>query len=744
MLLCVVLLLSFGTVAYAAPAKDETPSGKVVETIVSGKGEDAETFTFVEAASNENFILAYDEETTFISLTDKRTKQVWYSNPPININADPYVEGIAKTNIRSVLSINYTNSSLKVKDTNSYSGSVMKGSYEIKNVKDGVRIDYTFKELKVTVPVQYTLTEDGMIAEVLFKDIVEESTNHINSMDFLTYFGAAGEKDKGYLVVPDGSGAIVNFNNEKNVDGMIYSKEIYDFDKARLTESKQETSTEETITMPVFGMVKNGYGFLAEVTSGAETAKLRAAVSGNRLIGGYNIIHTNCTYRVNYEISLMGQVSSETSNAMYNAQDPVSNESYAVQYHFTDSKKTDYMMLAAKYREILTERGWLTKDEVTDRFYVDIYGGVNKKKSFFGVVYNARQTLTSFDEAQTILKDLVDGGVKNITASYLDYSNDHFKNDIQVDLAPSKSLGGKNAMADLIKFAGDNGITMGVEANFVKLPSGGNGFSTFNDTADAINISPIKVYPISLNANTTQLAKKPYYLVDPQVYAKGVDSILDATSEYGYTGLYFDEEALQLYSDLSIGGFQRERASGAQAEQYARLAEAGQTLTMSNPNAYLFAYADYMTDIPVCSSKEILFDEDVPFLQAVLRGSKNFGGESMNITDVSDEAFLRHIEFGTDMKYALINADSEALLNTEDSFLYSATYKTFAEQIKTRYAEFMTVADAIGDATMVAHSAKNNVSVTEYDNGTKVYVNYNDKAVTVDGTAVEAMSFAIV
>ncbi|MBQ3094026.1 MAG: hypothetical protein IJC52_02540, partial [Clostridia bacterium] len=325
-----------------------------------------------------------------------------------------------------------------------------------------------------------------------------------------------------------------------------------------------------------------------------------------------------------------------------------------------------------------------------------------------------------------------------------DYANDHFTNDIEVGLVPSKSLGGKNAMADLIKFTNDNGIKMGVKANFVQLPSGGNGFSTFNDTADAINISPIKVYPISLNANTTQLGKKPYYLVDPRAYGKGVDSILAATETYGYSGLYFDEDALQLYSDLNIGGLQRERVSGAQAEQYARLAEAGQTLTMSNPNAYLFAYADYMTDIPVCSSKEILFDGDVPFLQAVLRGSKNFGGESMNITDVSDESFLRHIEFGTDMKYALINADSEALLNTEDSFLYSATYTTFAEQIKTRYAEYMTVADAIGDATMVAHSAKNNVSVTEYDNGVKVYVNYTDEAVTVDGTTVEAMSYAIV
>ncbi len=746
LLLSVLLVLTSVCAVYATgtDAEPAATSNDYVEQIVSGEGEEAETFTFVEKASNDSFVLAIDEATTFVSLTDKRTGQAWYTNPPIALNEDPYAQGMAKTDLRSVLHLVYTNASKKEKEANSYSGSVMKDAFEIKEVKDGIRVDYNFEEAKIIIPVQYTLAEDGMIAQILYSEIKEESTNTVNHMDFLMYFGTAGEEDEGYLIVPDGSGAIINFNNDKNVDGMKYDKEIYGLDYAEVTETATETSREEKVNLPVYGMVKNGYGFLAEITAGAENASLKAISSGNRLVGGYNTIYTNATYRVNYELPLMGQVSSETSNAMFNAEDPVSLEAYTVQFHFTDDKETDYTKLASLYRDILLERGWLTKDDITDTLYTELYGGVNKKKSFLGIVYNDRQTLTSFDDAQEILSDLKAGGVDNINVQYVDFSDDSFSRDIEITLTPSGSLGGEKSLSDLLAYAEENGIPAAFAADFVTLPSGGNGYSTFNDVADAINISPIKVYGFSLQANTMDTTKKPSYLVDPQKYEKGVTTLLEAVDEYDYDALYFDNRAVQLYSDLAPEGYQAERTSGAQAAQYARIAETDTAITMSDPNAYLFAYADYMVNIPVCSSKELIFDEDIPFLQTVLRGVKNFGGESMNITDVSDESFLRHLEYGTDVRYALIKAESEALLTTGYSFLYSATYDTFKEQIKERYAVLKDFGEAVEDSTIVSHSRENGVAVTEYSNGAKVVVNYNDEAVTVDGTTVDAMGYAFV
>lgn len=751
-LLCVVLMLTAFSVVYAEGEDDvaditaisedaeDTEDTALAEDV--SEDDEKQVYAFEEVASNKNFSLAYDPGTTFIRLTDKRTGQEWYSNPPISVDDDPYVQGIAKTDIRSILHMTYTNASLKVKETNSYSASVMKNSADVKILKNGLRIDYNFKEMKITVPVQFTISEEGLKAEILFSEIKEESTNYVNNMDFLMYFGTAGENDKGYLVIPDGSGAIVNFNNNKNVDGMMYKKSVYGKDLATLTEAETRTSREETITLPVYGMVKNGYGFLAEITSGSEMATVKAAASGNRLVGAYNILYTNAVYRIYYEIPLMGQISTTVSNALYNAQDVVSNETYTVEFHFTDNDQTTYVELAGLYRDLLTKRGWLTKDAITDKFYAEFYGGVNKTKSFVGILYTARETLTSFNQAADILADLKAGGVDNISAMYVNYSDDFFARDAQIKLSPSNSLGGKSDLTSLLSYTKDNSIGMAMAADFVTLPSGGNGYSTFWDVADAINISPIEVYPFSLNSNIQNTAKKPYYLIDPQKYSTATDSLLNAITTYDYSALYFDDDAMELYSDLAPGGYQRERTVGAQREVMEKLSASAE-LTFSNPNAYLFEYADYMVNIPVCSSKSILFDEDIPFLQTVLRGMKNMAGESMNITDVSEKAFLQHLEFGTDMKYALMEADSEVLLTTDLTYLYSAKYETFKDQIKERYKAFAQLGEAVGDSTISAHSRSGDVAVTAYSNGAKVYVNYGDESATVDGVTIGAMDYVI-
>ncbi len=766
LMMSVLLVLTSATVAFAVETAEEPAPAADSNFQITIQPEDGDpvVYDFKKVAENDRFTLTIDEESTFICVIDKTTGQKWYSNPPIANGSDPYAAGIAITDLRSVIGLTYTNQEKQVKVTNNAVGSVNKDTYEIKEIDGGVHILYDFSEAKIKVPVQYTLTEDGLKAEVLYKEIrdneYEYGTNTMNKIEFMKYFGAAGSADEGYLVIPDGSGAIVNFNNAKNVNEMVYDKEFYGQDMSQITETHQYTSREEKISLPVFGMIKNGYGMLAEVIGGAETASLCAATSGNNLVGDYNIVYTTSAFRINYDVPLMSQVASETSNVMYNAEDVTSLDSYAVQYHFAEAKGADYISLANDYRKILLERGWLTDDEVTDRLYTEFFGAVNKTKSFAGIIYNARETLTSFEQAAAILADLKAGGVTNVTALYQNFSDDYFDGKIEIKLAASGSLGGQSALTDLINKAAEDGTPVSVAADFMTIPNGGNDFSTYWDVADAINISPIEVFPYSLNGNTMDLSQRPYYLIDPQKYGKGVDTLLKSVESRGYKSLFFDEEALQLYSDLAPEGYQSERTSGAQAEQFARLAESGAELTLSNPNAFLMAYADYIVDIPVCSSKEILFDGDVPFLQTVLRGMKSFGGESMNINDASHTSFLRHLEYGTDMKYALINSESEALLNTKLTYLYSATYdrtqylseaelesdsiETYAAQIKSRYVAFEELSKKVGQAGIATHTRNGDVAVTTYDNGTKVIVNYGSEAAAVDGTTVEALDFAIV
>jgi len=904
----------------------------------------AAEYHFEKIAGNDRFDMYCDEAAAVIGIEDHATGQVWFSAPPIDVKS---LGGEAISSAKSMLYVSFTNPAMVQK----YVYSSMKEEVNCKTTKltDGIRFDYDFHKYKFSIPVSFVLTKDGVEASILVSEIDEYGDNKINTIDFMKYFGASVEGTDGYLVIPDGSGALVNFDNGKHMTALEYSKPFYGDDAAELTTRAVNTSREEKLTLPVGGLVRgemnynddgvlvglydanmiaieqielaedavkeadkavddaldaveeriekeeelaelmldssakpedtaaaqtaldeavaaeeaacanaltlangalgtaneakakadaavaageavpeeyleraeaatkkilrdandvvkeaeelaaiaadpvaevtgeatapndettnegddegaegsatNGdetadaedassYGFLFEVTSGAENATLEANVSGNKLVGGFNCIYTNLVYRTSYKVPLKGQ--SSDSDVLYNANDPISTETYTVAYRFSKSDKTDYVTLAQLYRDVLTERGWLTEDGVTERFYLEFFGAVNKKKSFAGLIYTAREILTTFNEAKAIMQELQEEGrVGNLQVLYSNFSDDYFEGDMEIALDPSDNLGGIDDLKSLIEYAKSINTNIAVAADFQSFHSGGNGVSSFWDVADVINVSPIKVYPFALNTNTMDTTDKPYYLLDATKYGETVDTLLGTANEKGYTAMYFDKEAVQAYSDLAPGGYQAERTTVAQREQFARLQAAGIEMTMSNPNAYLFQYADYIVDIPVCSSKEVLFDEDIPFLQAVLRGSKNFAGESMNINDVSDESFLRHLEYGTDLKYSLINAETEVLLKTDMTHLYSATYDTFKDQIIERYAAFVEFGTKVGDATIIAHERMNNgdLAITTYGevdadgNETKVatvYVNYGEEAVTVDDVTVEAMGYAIV
>ena len=106
--------------------------------------------------------------------------------------------------------------------------------------KEEVQYDNFMNEVDINVntptfeiAVEYSLNNDGLVARILRESIVESEFGELVYIDFLPYFGTISTEDEGYILIPDGSGAIMNFNNEKSYHD-VYSKRIYGFDYGRL------------------------------------------------------------------------------------------------------------------------------------------------------------------------------------------------------------------------------------------------------------------------------------------------------------------------------------------------------------------------------------------------------------------------------------------------------------------------------------------------------------------------------
>ena len=146
--------------------------------------------------------------------------------------------------------------------------------------------------------------------------------------------------------------------------------------------------------------------------------------------------------------------------------------------------------------------------------------------------------------------------------------------------------------------------------------------------------------------------------------------------------------------------------------------------------------------MPATTSQNNLFDEDIPFVQMVLHGHIAYSGGAMNKESDPDKALLQRIETGSDLRYTLTaNPFDELYQNTFDE-LYNSNYAQNKERITEQYAVLRQALNGLADQAMVAHeSLGEQVKVTTYADGTRIYVNYGSSDYRDGDNLVRAGSY---
>ena len=111
----------------------------------------------------------------------------------------------------------------------------------------------------------YRLDGDKLVVEVPLKEIEYKENYPIYYLNVLPYFGAGSTKDEGYMLVPEGGGALINFNNGKTAQNSYYAN-MYGWDHAQ----NREAVVHETETyFNAFGIARNGSSFLCVMEESA-------------------------------------------------------------------------------------------------------------------------------------------------------------------------------------------------------------------------------------------------------------------------------------------------------------------------------------------------------------------------------------------------------------------------------------------------------------------------------------------
>ncbi len=609
------------------------------------------------------------------------------------------------------------------------------------NRENGAGEDAGTEKPAFTIPIQYRLDGENLVVTVPTKEIKQPKSYPLHSLKLLQFFGAADESKQGYIFVPDGSGSLIYLNNGKTFHDPFVTP-VYGLDNARFTREKSQF--DEPARLPVFGMKQDDSAFFAIIENGDAIASIEADVSGR--LDSYNQVYSSYTLIAKDELTLTGGYRSNTVPVF---QSEMYEGDIVIRYAFLNGPSADYAGMARYYQDYLARKHqWNKLPQASDLpFYLELIGAVTKKKSFLGIPYNALEPLTTFSQAQEIVRQLKAANVNNVKLRYVGWFNRGVNHTIPTSVTPDGKLGGKKQFAELAGYAKANGIGLYPDVAFLNVYKDTWNFSLSREASRFINRKPAKLYPFNPATYERDPDKTPYYILSPSRLPAYVNKFIESYKPYGIAGISLRDLGEEVNSDFRNDRVvNRQEAANLIKEQMKLLREQFNDTLIVGGNAPALPYAKHVLHVPLSGSHFNITDESVPFYQMVIHGFIDYAGEPVNVSDGQSvkKSVLKALETGSNVYFQWFYEPSSAVKETEFDYMYSSHYKDWLSEAKTMYEEVNRVLKDVRDQRIVAHAKlADNVYRTVYENGRTIIVNYNKEAVRAEGFTIEPESYVI-
>lgn len=685
-----------------------------------------------------NFSMSADAETGLFKITDKSAGVSW-SSVPENLDDDEISKKKDKLEYGSQLVLEYAYNEEfantgKVETGNSKVMCVNNGTVEVQEIDDGIKVSYYFERLDITIPVEYLLTDNGFKAVVCVDEIKEGKEYSIVAIHLLPSFAAADWNDEGYMLVPDGSGALIGYNC--GMESNQYRVSIYGEELA--TNVVQKKLLNETVRMPVFGSYssKDNKSFVGIITTGDSSAELMA-LSGNSTCG-YNMIGSILKYRFYDSDTLLSQ--KNTSQMIYRlSAQKYSLKDYTVEYGLLSGDNSGYIGMAEVYRDYLVNDKGLKQTSSEGLLNVDVYGAFETVGNFLGLKYKKLVSMTSYSEVAKLVDELEKSEIDDVNLRYIGWSNDGIFNLSQMKKVKLlRILGGKSDWKNMLSTLSetDTGITF--DADLLLLRKGRSSLltsSVFNKKMSQYQYMP-SVYSTKLNVDS-------WYLLSAGRITASADSYLKSLTSNKISDVSLSTLTNTLYSDFNTKhGVYRTEVSSDVEEILKAYSEKGIKVSGETANAYTIPYLSKIYKAPVKSSGYKFFTKEIPFYQIVLHAYVPMTVDAAQTDYYDDYNFLKAVETGSELLFNGVYGDSVVFKDSLQENLYSSSLELWKDNAARQYKLYSELFNEVSELPITDHcDVAENVTKTVFGNSVTVYVNYSESDVVVGGVTIPAKSF---
>ena len=394
---------------------------------------------YEKVADNSRYEMYAELSSGRFAIVSKAGGYTWWSNPP-GAEEDKLAKGIKKMRMLSQLLLTFVDDASRFTSINSNVACIGEKGFRAEKTTNGIKAYYTFPREQLTVPVAVSLEEDHFKIKILTAEIKEESVNKIVTMELCPYLGAGGAGDTGYLMVPDGSGALINFNNGKT-QADPYTQDIYGKNKA-LTRDFDYVA-DQTVRLPVFGIKNGENALLGVVTKGAAAGYINAGIGGRDT--SYNNVYCGFRYReIDNVVLNSGKWQARTVKVI--EENPKHINPFEIRYYMLDGKDSNYTGMALRYQKYLAEEQGMKRYSGSSDipFYMDIYGGVKKQKSILGIPLNILAPLTTYTECEEMVSELRKSNIGNLVLRYQGWTQGGIFSKLPAKIKPERKLDRKS------------------------------------------------------------------------------------------------------------------------------------------------------------------------------------------------------------------------------------------------------------------------------------------------------------
>jgi hypothetical protein len=707
---------------------------------------------FEKKLENEHFALYFEQDSFSLILEDLATGYMFSSrpefqgysqnredNPPNRnqMNSGLWVESISTTRIASsgirveslytIAEVEYqTNGAQNLADvdwTTPYL--ILPDSYQRNLViTSTTAINENRFSVAVNLPkygfqfsVSIYLSDQGF--GVAFDPTSVSETNNQNrllGLQFFPYFGATRQDVfPGYMVIPDGVGALVRTNKRYDT---TFQSDYYGSDLGYLRSSVAQLS------LPLYGLIHspNGYGFFNEIIQGEEHTTLLANFWGkntlyNRITNRYNLrrIYQNIVNRAG-----------DGNDVIPQAINPTPFESH---YQVLTGNKANYVGIATQYQDNLVKRNQLLANEIDVTPIQLAMLMYEQEPSFLGT---SRATLTNPTQVKSISEKLKSRGVSEQTLVLKGWSDDglSYRQPYYFNMPNRQSFN------ELMQYSTNQQFSVYLEQDYL-VSSELSSRINFNQDV-ARNFSKLK-----MRYRLNRLDNQPIdeYYVYPHRAAEKLDNDLSSITNLGVSGLAMPHSGNTLFSYFDDVQQNRTLTKTMIKNSLTQLPG----VALHQPNAYLFSILNQYFDMPITNSQFDLYTDLVPLLPIVMKGYIPAFTPYLNFNALGKERLLQMVDFAINPSYILTDSPSAQLRFTYSNRYFTTAFSDFETDIVNTYEYVASALNTTIGASIVGRKMlTTGVSEVIYDNGTIIYVNYrNTDFVTTNGL-VKALDYLVI